>query len=87
VLSTWRKPLKKKKLMNRFEDPKSNYNLGRKAVWGKFVCPQHYIVDGMVVRAFPLYQYEDDDIPYDYEYAVVTKAKHARRLARDLGYY
>jgi hypothetical protein len=73
--------------MNRFENPKSNYNLGRKAVWGKFVCPQHYIVDGMVVRAFPLYQYEDDDIPYDYEYAVVTKAKHARRLARDLGYY
>jgi hypothetical protein len=86
VPSTWRKPLKKKKLMNIFEDPKSNYNLGSKAVWGKFVCPQHYIVDGMVVRAFPLYQYEDDDIPYDYHYEVVGPKSHAEKIARRLGF-
>ncbi len=73
--------------MNRFEDSKSDYTLGATAVTrGKFVCPQHYIVDGNVVRAFPLYQYENDDIPYGYEYAVVCPAGDAKKLARRLGY-
>ena len=65
--------------------------LARAAMWGKFVCPEHYIVGDDVVRAFPIYQIEEDFEtsvldPYDYHYEVVGPKSHAEKIARRLGF-